>query len=405
MPAPIILLVRYSEIGLKGLNRGAFEARLCENLRDRLAAAPPLGGEARVTRRRGRVVVAVHAPPDAALEGIAREATARVADTPGVRSVSRSRSAPSTIEALRAAAVEAAGEALRRRVPAPRTFRVRTNRVDKRFPMTSMEVDRDVGAAVATAHPALAVRLDDPDLTIGIDLAAGESFVHADAQAGPGGLPVGASGKVVLLLSGGIDSPVAGFLLQKRGCELATVYCHAFPYVGDAAREKARELARLLARRQRRLEHRVIPIAEAQLAMKEAVRPELLLVLYRRLMLRIAERVAKEVDASAIATGETIGQVASQTLGNLRAIEAAAVRYPVLRPLATYDKEETIVLARRLGCFDVSVRPAEDCCQLFLPRRPATRVPWLVASSAEKALDPERLADEAAARAETEVFG
>jgi thiamine biosynthesis protein ThiI len=390
MALPGLFVVRYSEIGLKGKNRSFFEERLVRNLRE---ATRGLGVE-RVERIRGRVLIE-HA-------GCERRIAERISDTPGVRSFSVARPVARDAAAIEAAAVALASERLARE-PRPRTFGVRTDRADKTFPLRSTEVSAKVGAAVLAALPDLVVRLDEPDLDIAIEIYRDRAFVMADWHRGPGGLPVGTGGRVVLLLSGGIDSPVAGWLLQKRGCQIAPVYCHAFPFTGDAAKEKVIDLARALAQRQSPLDLRVASITEAQVAMRDACKPELLVVLYRRLMVRIAERVAARVGAPAIATGENLGQVASQTLTNMAVIDQAA-RRPILRPLTTYDKEETIELARRMGTFEISIRPAEDCCQLFLPKSPATHARLDEVLAEEARLDVEGLARAAADRAEVVRF-
>ncbi len=388
-----LVIVRYSEIGLKGENRSWFEERLARNMRDRLHG---LGVE-RIERRRGRIFVRCAAAEPSP------EIVARLADTPGIRSLSRARTVARDFDAICGAARALAREPHDARRPPPATFRISTNRADQTFPKTSMQVDAEVGGAVLEACPGLRARMNGPDLTIAVEIQPEHAYVMGDWHDGPGGLPVGSSGPIALLLSGGIDSPVAGFLLQKRGCAVSPLYCHAFPFTGDAAREKVRDLARALARRQTILDLRVADIAPAQVALRDRCRPEMLVVLYRRLMVRLAERVALAIGAHAIGTGENLGQVASQTLPNLHAIDAAAT-LPILRPLATYDKEETINLARRLGTFEISIRPADDCCQLFVPKHPATRVAVEAAAAEEAKVDLPALVDAVFAKIETERF-
>lgn len=385
-----LIVIRYAEIGLKGVNRGWFEERLVKNLRDRLRG---LGVE-RIDRIRGRILVHHDGDPEALAE--------RIADTPGVRSFSAARPVARDLAAIEAAAVGLARERLAR-PPRPATFGVHTERADKSFPLVSTEVSARVGAAVLAAAPELKVRLANPELPILIEIGREQAFVMLDWRDGPGGLPVGSSGKVVLLLSGGIDSPVAGYLLQKRGCRLLPVYCHAFPFTGDAAKEKVIDLAAALARRQTILDLRVAPIAEAQVALRDQCRPDLLVVLYRRLMVRVAERVAERAGAMALATGESVGQVASQTLPNMFAIEQAAAR-PILRPLCGMDKEETIRIAKRIGTFDISVRPADDACSLFVPKHPATRAALADVLAEEAKVPIDALAQACAARTETIRF-
>jgi thiamine biosynthesis protein ThiI len=385
-----LFVVRYSEIGLKGKNRSYFEERLVRNLREAVAG---LGVE-RIERIRGRVLVH-HAGSEAAI-------AARIADTPGVRSFSAARPVARELDAIERMAVDLARERLAR-TPAPANFGVRTERIDKTFPLRSMDVSARLGAAILAVAPALRVRLDGPELEVAVEIYKDRAFVMTDWQRGPGGLPVGTGGRVALLLSGGIDSPVAGWLLQKRGCQVAPVYCHAFPFTGDAAKEKVVDLARALARRQSLLDLRVVPIAEAQVALRDRCHGELLVVLYRRFMVRVAEKIARGAGALAIGTGENLGQVASQTLTNLAAIDEAA-RMPLVRPLLTYDKEETIALARRIGTFEISIRPADDCCQLFLPRRPATHARLEDVLAEEAKVDVAGLLEACVAKAERVRF-
>jgi thiamine biosynthesis protein ThiI len=245
----------------------------------------------------------------------------------------------------------------------------------------------------------MGVDLERPDLAIGVEVGRDWTFLWVDRIEGAGGLPVGTSGKALLLLSGGIDSPVAGHMMQKRGLELEAVYFHAFPYTGDGARDKVVSLARVLARRQAGLKLHVVQFAAIQEALKERSDPSYLVLLYRRAMVRIAERIAARGKIKALATGESLGQVASQTLTNLAAVEDAAT-LPILRPLIGFDKAETIELARRIGTFDISVLPHDDCCTLFVPRHPQTRGSLARVVAMERGLDWERFIPAAAEGAE-----
>src|SRR5581483_11596059 len=237
-----------------------------------------------------------------------------------------------------------------------------TRRADKRFPMNSMEVSRDVGAAIVEAH-GLPVDVHMPALSVGVEIGWEHAFVFAETRPGPGGLPVGVSGRVELLLSGGIDSPVAGWLMLKRGCELGATYFHAFPYTGDKSKEKVIALARQLASwQQSPVALSVVHFTDAQKALREASGDgRLAVVLYRRMMMRVAERLARQKGARALVTGEALAQVASQTLDNLAVINAAA-GLPVLRPCLAHDKQETITIARRIGTYETSIEPYDDCC-------------------------------------------
>jgi len=230
------------------------------------------------------------------------------------------------------------------------------------------------------------------------------SFVFVERVTGAGGLPVGASGDVALLLSGGIDSPVAGHLMQKRGCVLHPIHFHSFPYTGERSRDKVVQLARALAPAQERLELQVAPFTEVQLAIRNSCPGEMAVVLYRRMMMRIASILAKARGCVALATGENLGQVASQTLENLACIELAAT-LPVLRPLLAFDKAETVELAKRVGTYEISIQPYEDCCALFVPKHPLTRAEEGPVAEAEQRIDVEALVQDAVARTEREAIG
>jgi thiamine biosynthesis protein ThiI len=258
------------------------------------------------------------------------------------------------------------------RAAGAKTFKVRSRRSDKHFPFNSFDLNDVVGRAARVAS-GLAVDVHDPDVSVVVEIGPELSFVTAHHARGPGGLPVGVSGNVTLMLSGGIDSPVAGWLCQKRGCRLNAVYFHSFPYTGDGTRQKVIELARQLGQAQGGMRLSIVPFTEFQEAARSHMNPRFLVIVYRRAMARLAQRVAEAEDSGAIATGENLGQVASQTIPNLAAIEAA-IETPLFRPVLTYDKNEIITLARRIGTYDTSVLPFDDCCSLFVPRHPATKV-------------------------------
>ncbi len=387
------IVVRYGELFLKGENRPFFERTLEENLRRAIGDLPG----ARVDRLHGRMLVRASDPA---------EAVERVRRVFGVTSVSTALLCRAELDAVASAAVACAREAAAAR-PTGRavtsqgerpSFKVESRRSDKRFPLPSPEISRRVGAAIVEAL-GLPVDVHAPDLTVGVEIGTQATFVWSGDLKGPGGLPVGTGGRVLLLLSGGIDSPVAGWLLQKRGCELAAVYFHSFPYTGDKTREKVTDLARRLAKAQRALPLHVVHFTEAQKQLRAAGPGEIAVVLYRRMMVRVAGAIARRDHIGAIATGENIGQVASQTLENIACIEAAADR-PVLRPLLTYDKTETMALARQIGTYELSILPYDDCCSLFVPEHPSTRVRREVAEAAEAKLDVAAMADELARTAE-----
>ena len=380
-----VVLVRWGEIFLKGDNRGFFERALVDRVQRAVAALPG----AKVERTHGRLLVW---PGDAGA-GRAVRALERVF---GVVSVSRARVVARDVAAISAVAVELArAEALKHARP---TFKVESRRSDKRFPTGSMEVSRTVGAAVVAAL-ALPVDVHTPAFTIGVEIGYEQAFVFAEIAPGPGGLPVGVTGRVELLLSGGIDSPVAGWLMMKRGCVLGATYFHSFPYTGEKTQDKVARLASLLAAWQLEpLRLAVVPFTDAQKQLRDAAGDgRLAVVLYRRMMLRTAERIAKKAGAKALATGEALAQVASQTLENLGVIGAAAT-LPVLRPCLGHDKLETVALAQRIGTYETSIEPYDDCCSLFVPEHPETRARLEAVQAAESRLSIDAMADDLAAR-------
>jgi thiamine biosynthesis protein ThiI len=359
-PPQSVLLCRYGELFLKSGNRKRFEGMLVNNVQAAIAGLP----DARVEAPHGRVLVRV---PDAHAE----EAAARVGRVFGLVSLSVARVVAAEEGAIGDAAVAATRAALERLPRAPSTFRIDANRADKSFPVPSMELGSRVGARVVAAT-GLRVDLHTADLRIGVEVTSRGAFVYAGTRSAPGGLPVGVSGRGLLLLSGGIDSPVAGWLAAKRGLALDAIYFHSPPFIGEKARDKVLTLGRILARWGALRSVTVVPFTDAQKRLRDAGAAELAVVLYRRMMMRIADQIADGLEAGALVTGENLGQVASQTVENMTAIEAASRRV-ILRPLVTYDKVETTDLARRIGTFETSILPFEDCCSLFVPRHPATK--------------------------------
>jgi tRNA uracil 4-sulfurtransferase len=370
-----VVLVRYGEIFLKGGNRGFFERRLAENTKRAIRSVPG----ARIQRVHGRFL----AWPG---EGGARKLIKHLERVFGVHSISPARVVARDLAAISETAVELARIEV---AGGPKSFKVESRRSDKRFQPTSPEISRLVGAAVVGAL-GLPVDVHTPTFTIGVEVGFEDAFVFIDSPSGPGGLPVGVTGRVELLLSGGIDSPVAGWLMLKRGCELGATYFHSFPYTGEQSKEKVITLARKLAAWQLAdIRLKVVDFTAAQKALREASGDgRLAVVLYRRLMMRIAERIAIDAKAKALVTGEALAQVASQTLDNMTVIDGATTM-PILRPCLAHDKQETISLARRIGTFETSILPYIDCCSLFVPEHPETRakLPDVLACEAKLDLD------------------
>lgn len=372
-----VVLIHYHEIGLKGRNRGRFERQLCTNITRALKGLP----RGAVRRLSGRIILEL--PADAGI-GAIRE---RLVDVFGIANFSEAIRVPNAIEDLRAGAWDAV------RQGDFRSFKIAARRGDRTFPLTSEEINRDVGAHVQTLSRAR-VKLDDPDLTCFIEVAYQGAFIYTGKIPGPGGLPVGANERAVSLLSSGIDSPVASYKTMKRGVRLSFVHFHSQPYTNRSSQRNTEELVRVLTRYQYRSTLYLVPFVEIQRRVMTHAPPGYRVVLYRRAMLRIAEAIAEREGAQALVTGESVGQVASQTLSNLRAIEEATP-LPLLRPLSGDNKEEIIDLARRIGTYDISIEPYEDCCTVFVPKHPETRANLKTVHEIEPGLDLPPLIEQA----------
>jgi tRNA uracil 4-sulfurtransferase len=383
-PGPRYLVGRYHEIGLKGRNRWRFVDELKLNLQGLFA-------DYRLGRMRGegrRLMVEL---PDAMPDEVVRT---RAALAFGLQNFSLSWRVPLTMEAILDEALAAA----RRDRADARTFRVSASRTEKRFPLDSMAIDRAVGAAIA-ADSGLSVDLENPDLVVAIEILPDGAYLSAGKLAGAGGLPVGVTGRGVVLLSGGIDSPVAAYRMMRRGLRVDFVHFHSYPLVSAASREKACDLAAHLTRYEARSTLMLVPFADVQRAIVARAPRPLRVVLYRRFMLRIASALAAQLGAQALVTGESLGQVASQTLENMTVIERAA-SLPMFRPLVGMDKNEIINEARRLGTFETSILPDQDCCSLFIPAHPETRARLDQVEAAEALFDVAQMVDDAVRRTE-----
>lgn len=380
------LVLRMGEIWLKGRNRNTFKRRLQRNLMATLRAQIP---KANVYLRRTRLVVELPDPAEMPL------AVAICRDTPGITWVSPAVPVEPTIEAI-----ERAGQALALQAWAGATgsFRVATRRTDKQFPLKSPEINARVGAPIAAAL-GLDVNLKAPDRELGIDITRTRAHVYVQRLKGAGGLPIGTVGRVMLMLSGGLDSPVAGYHAQRRGCELDAVYFHSPPFISEASKDKVIALARLLAPRQGRLRLNVVPFTDIQLAIRDASGGRFTVLLYRRFMYRIAARLARRRKIPALCTGENLAQVASQTLENLALVDRVTDML-CLRPLLSADKEQIVDQAREIGTYATSVLPHDDCCTLFIPADPATRAPLSAVERREAELDIDGLIADALARTE-----
>ena len=378
------VIIRPGELMLKGNNRRWFERMLHQNLK---AALAPHGVTA-VDRRHGRYYVG----PREDAEKIAREA-AKVFGVVHTSAAERCGRSEEEIAELTQTLVS--GMLARRPELAQASFRVEVKRSWKQFPRNSMETAAWLGGIILAKHPDLHVDLQDPDWTLQVEIRGEGAFVFLEKIPGAGGLPVGTEGKVMCLLSGGIDSPVAAWQMMKRGCRVEYVHYDAQPFTGPGALEKVRTLARSLDAWQGKSRLWVVPFAPIQLATKDLPQPGYRTVLYRRFMSRIADRLASRRRCKALVTGDSLGQVASQTLDNLCVVEGAREALPILRPLIAFDKQETIALARHIGTYEISIRPFEDCCTLFQPEHPITRGKPEVAAELETLVDAEALVEEA----------
>ncbi|WP_258360833.1 tRNA uracil 4-sulfurtransferase ThiI [Moorella sulfitireducens (nom. illeg.)] len=378
------LLVRYGEISLKGNNRPYFEDKLMDNIRRALAGLTPR----KMRKTFGRIFIDLHDDLQAV--------TARLQRVFGIVSMSPVVAVPLELEAIKKAAL-----AVLKDSPGT-TFKVQAQRPNKRFPLTSPEINREVGAYLLTHSQGQQVDVHHPDRIIHVEIRDEGAYVYSRTIPGPGGLPVGVTGRGLLLISGGIDSPVAGYMGMKRGLELTGLHFHSFPFTSERSKEKVIDLCRVLATYCGPFRLVVAPFTSIQKAIRQHCPEEFYVTIMRRMMFRIAGAVAGKENALALLTGESLGQVASQTLQSMAVINRV-VDLPVLRPLVAWDKSEIIEVARRIGTYDISIRPYEDCCTLFVPKHPATKPPLARVEAAEKNLATEALLAECLEKLETIV--
>jgi len=380
------VVVHYKELALKGKNRPWFIRLLVRNLKVALAGLHV----AAVRSIMGRIEIELGdgTPWD--------EARARLRRVFGIANFSVASRGPHDFASLASAILADLGD----RDAA--SFRVSATRADKRLPFTSPQVEREVGGLIKQAK-GWRVDLERPALTIHVEMLPDDAFYFFGKEPGAGGMPTGTGGRVACLLSGGIDSPVAAYRMMRRGCSVLLIHFHSYPILSRASQEKVREIAALLTKHQLRSRLLLVPFGELQQQVVLAVPPDLRVVIYRRLMLRIAERLARKAHARALVTGEVIGQVASQTLENMTAI-AQATRLEILRPLVGMDKDEITAEAERIGTFPISIIPDQDCCTLFTPKHPATRARLADVEAAEQALPIEGMVSAAVAAAVAEDF-
>lgn len=376
-----IFLLKMGEMVLKGLNRRTFEERLMGNARRRLQKY----GKFRIYSRQSITYVEPK-EPGCDMDG----AFATLSRLFGVVGLSRAKACEKTPEAI----LETAKTYLHDDLMAARTFKVESKRSDKTFPLTSIQLSQYVGGELNEAFPHIQADMHHPELTIHVEVRDFAAYVHGDPAPGAGGLPVGVGGKAVSLLSGGIDSPVASWMMAKRGVALEMVHFFSYPYTSPEAKDKVLTLAQLLTPWCGRLTVHVVPFTKIQEQLRLHCPEALFTLLMRRFMMRISERVAQRVGAHGLITGESLGQVASQTMEAM-AVTGQVCTLPVFRPLVGMDKEEIVRTARKIGTFETSILPYEDCCTVFTPRHPKTHPKLEEITEAEAALDIEALVEAA----------
>ena len=378
-----IILLKLGELVLKGLNRRTFEDRLIANARRRLQAH----GKFKVYTKQSTMYVE---PQDDScdLDG-AWEAMKRLF---GVVGLSRARACEKDADAMLQTAIEYLGDKL----SAAHTFKVESKRADKTFPMTSIQLSQYVGGELHDAYPHLIADMHHPQFTVHVEVRDFDAFVHANPTEGAGGLPIGVGGRALSLLSGGIDSPVASWMIAKRGVIVDMIHFYSYPYTSPEAKEKVLDLARLLVPYTGKTCVHVVPFTKIQEELRRSCPENLFTILMRRFMMRIACRVAEKNDIQALVTGESVGQVASQTLEAMACTNAVCT-VPVLRPVVGMDKEEIVRISRKIGTFETSILPYEDCCTVFTPKHPRTKPKVEELVEAEQNLDIDALVEEAVA--------
>ena len=372
-----IILLKLGEMVLKGLNRRSFEDKLQANIHRRLWPY----GQFKVYTRQSTTYVEPKSD-DCDVEG-AFEALKKVF---GIVGLSLARPCEKDKDAIVAACRQFLGDKL----SAARTFKVESKRADKSFPMNSIQLSQYVGGELDELYPDLHVDVHHPELTVYVEIRDFAAYVHADPEPGAGGLPVGINGRAVSLLSGGIDSPVSSWMIAKRGVALDMVHFFSYPYTSPEAKEKVIQLARDLLPYTGRLTVHVVPFTAIQEELRRSCPEELFTIIMRRFMMRISQEVAKRCGAKALVTGECLGQVASQTMDAMLCT-GAVVQLPILRPCVGMDKEEIVQISRRIGTYDTSILPYEDCCTVFTPRHPRLRPILSEVEAAEAGLDIEGL--------------
>ena len=386
-----IILIKNGELALKGLNRTAFEDKMIKNIRRRLS---DLG---KVTFFKSQSTITVY--PDSEDFDL-DEAVERVGKIFGIAGYSRAAVAAKDFEEIKRVCVEYFSDSIFRY----KTFKVEAKRSDKKFPLKSPEICREIGAVMLENFSHLKVDVHHPDLVITVEVRDKEAYIRGNQLKGAGGMPVGTSGKGAVLMSGGIDSPVAAYLMARRGLELRAVHFAAPPYTSELAESKVKMLTEKVSAYAGRIELYIVPFTKIQETIRDACPEEYFTIIMRRLMVEIAERIAEKHGAKALVTGESLGQVASQTLYALACTDSAAAM-PILRPLIGMDKNDIVAIARKIDTFETSILPYEDCCTVFTPKHPNTRPRAEDVLAAQEAVDWAGMIEEAIEHTKLEVIG
>ena len=383
----IKILVRYGEIALKGKNRNLFEQQLQNNMK---VAVRNYGAE--VIRMHGRLLVS-------GPEEHENQLLTHLSRVFGVTSISTVRETKLDMEQIK----ETAAALAEKHAQGKKAFSIDTRRSNKHFPLTSPEISRELGSYLQSLYKELVVNLDNPDFTVSVEIGYDRAFVYMDKTDGPGGLPVGVTGKGLLLLSGGIDSPAAGWLTMKRGLSIEALHFHSFPFTSRRSQEKVADLCRVLARYCGGINLHMIQVTEIQKELRARCPEGMGVILLRRMMVRLAEMLSARRKLQALVTGENLGQVASQTLSSIDVI-SKATEMLILRPLIGMDKKDIMELAEKIDTYDISILPYEDCCTLFVPKNPVTKPKLNAVTAMEAELDMEGLLQEAFSTLETKTF-
>ncbi|MCD9024466.1 tRNA uracil 4-sulfurtransferase ThiI [Cohnella silvisoli] len=382
-----LIIVRFGEITIKGRNRNRFEAMLLLQIQSALKDFPALS----YVRGYARVYIHLNGEDYGLV-------AARLKDIFGIMSFSPVASAPQELESIQKCALEI----MRTVDPAPKTFKVSVKRGWKQFPHDSLEMNHLIGSYVLRHCPELKVDVRKPEVELKVDIQHKETYLYCEVEKGAGGFPLGMNGKAMLLLSGGIDSPVAGWMAMKKGLKIEAVHFHSYPFTSEQAKEKVVTLAQRLAYYGGKIRLHLVPFTDIQTKLAQSGHDSLIITLMRRSMLKITERLAERSGALAIVSGDSLGQVASQTLGSMNVIGRSS-SLPLLRPLVMMDKQEIIDYAVKINTFETSILPFEDCCTLFVPKSPATNPDLRIVERVEAHLGEQfdRLIDDAVEGTET----